>query len=435
MIVCTLLLFSLMAILLQFKNMVSTLRRTLMFKGLRCIVSAFCLVLISGLSVSGYPLLSMPDVANFASYWLNTDLPPECPWDINNDGKINLSDFAFFAQDSNTALSDMDLASGQFQQESPDGLATSPVYITRFSMSKFCVTNQQYVEFLDWAVTYHQATVKTDGVVYGACGTNSSTLSVPYCDTHDSNSLSQIDYLLTAGGNPVSGAGSGADMIINAFAVRIKAGRSMANDPMVMVSWYGAVAYCNWLSGQRGIQPCYSITDSNAACNFLYGSYRLPTEAEWQYAAHGGRLGRFPFGDDISHSLANYFSEPKVFPYDLGPEWGYNPAFDDGIFPYTAPVWSFKPNGFGLYQMAGNVSQWCNDWFCPMCATPLIGASNPTGPASGVLRVIHGGGWDNTADRCQIFYRGSGSPACRYGDVGFRVVWNPFMVALPPVQK
>jgi formylglycine-generating enzyme required for sulfatase activity len=270
------------------------------------------------------------------------------------------------------------------------------VTVDSFYMGKYELTNGQYCDYLNSAMSQGIIRV-TSGVVYKP----GSGTSYPYCDTSTSSSLSQIAH---SGG---------------VFTVRSKGGRSMANDPMVHVTWYGAAAYCNWRSQEEGKEQCYNL--SMLDCDFSKKGYRLATEAEWEYGARGGFSGRrFPWGDTISHSQANYRSE-SGYSYDVSPTRGYHPTWDDGVSPYTAPAGSFPANGYGLYDMAANVYEWCNDWYSSTyySSSPT---NNPTGPISGIYRVIRGGAWDYNAYYCRVATRYNYAPTGRSRTLGFRLV-------------
>ncbi len=131
------------------------------------------------------------------------------------------------------------------------------------------------------------------------------------------------------------------------------------NYPVHTVNWYDVVKWCNARSEKEGKTPCYNL--STWACNFAANGYRLPTEAEWEYVARGGLSGRrFPWGDTITHSQANYYSASWPS-YDTNPTRGCHPTYATGGHPYTSPAGAFAANGYGLYDMAGNVWEWCND--------------------------------------------------------------------------
>ena len=328
-----------------------------------------------------WPTSDFNDIAEIAADWLTPD--PRIP-----DDMVFVPGGTFEMGDS-------------FAEGYADELPVHTVTVDSFYMGKYEVTNQEYCQYLNSALGQGLITVSS-GVVYKA----GSGANYPYCDTSTKSSESQISY--------------SAEI----FSVRTKSGRSMVNDPMVSVTWYGAAAYCNWRSQQEGHDQCYNLSTWN--CDFSKKGYRLATEAEWEYAARGGLAGRrFPWGDTISHSQANYYSSGD-YAYDVSPTRSYHPAWDD-ILPYTSPVGSFPVTRYSLYDMAGNVLEWCNDWYQYTYYTGRPNPDvNPTGPATGTTRVVRGGGWGYNAPRncyCRVASRiYLSAPADRRYSIGFRLV-------------
>jgi formylglycine-generating enzyme required for sulfatase activity len=164
------------------------------------------------------------------------------------------------------------------------------------------------------------------------------------------------------------------------------------NRPVEKVRWHDAVAFCAALTTQ----------ERNAGRIPSHWAYRLPTEAEWEYAARAGRATRFSYGDDPNYT-------------ELG-KCAWSSANSAGA---THPVGQKHPNAWGLYDTHGNVAEWCADWYGTYAGGSAI---DPTGPDSGSLRVIRGGHWDSTAADCRAANRVSLDPEATPPYVGFRVV-------------
>ena len=170
--------------------------------------------------------------------------------------------------------------------------------------------------------------------------------------------------------------------------------------PMYYISWYEAIEFCNRMSKANGLTPCYSGSGENIKCNFDASGYRLPTEAEWEYAARGGHLskGYMYSGSDDVNSVA----------------WQKNTG-GDKIYP----VGQKDPNELGLFDMSGNVYEWCWDFFEPFTDSSK---ADPVGAASGEKRVMKGGSWGVGAYNSRSGYRQEFDPAFRSHSVGMRLV-------------
>ncbi len=173
------------------------------------------------------------------------------------------------------------------------------------------------------------------------------------------------------------------------------------NLPVEKVNWFDAVKFCNQLSVTEGLEPCYNL--KTWKCVFTNNGYRLPTEAEWEYACRAGTETDYHTGDGES-SLFNA-------------GW-YKKSSDSK----THPVKQMEPNTWGLYDMHGNVWEWCNDYYGKYSS---ISSRNPEGAQSGKYRVIRGGSYKSKKSDCRTANRQYMSPNARLKDIGFRVVRRP----------
>jgi formylglycine-generating enzyme required for sulfatase activity len=184
------------------------------------------------------------------------------------------------------------------------------------------------------------------------------------------------------------------------------------NLPVERVSWYDAIEYCNKRSQKEGLTPAYTRNGDNITWNRGANGYRLPTEAEWEYACRAGTTTPFSTGNNITTSQANYNGN---HPYNNNAKGEYRKK--------TTPVDSFAPNAWGLYDMHGNVWEWCWDWngyYESGSQTNPVGAVT----SSSSYRVTRGGSWAFYGRFLRSAYRGSCDPSFRPDDVGFRLARN-----------
>ena len=313
-----------------------------------------------------------------------------------------------------------------------DEIPLHNVYISPLYMATTLTTMTEYCAFLNSALAQGLIEVRSN-IVYGVGGTNI------YFYTHGANAYSFIEYA------------NNSFSVLNNRELR----------PVTSVRWFGAIAYCNWLSQTNGFDSCYTLTTGDL--DFTKNGFRLPTEAEWEYCAHGGLTNpycMFPWGTNSNPdgTYANW--EGSGDPYEVSSDYPNTTpvGFYNGALRYatnynwpgsqTSYQTSDGSNPFGLYDMAGNVWEWVNDWYASAyyayCTNNNI-VTNPPGPVTGDIftdygntayRGLRGGTWWNGGG--QQFYGYSrvsnrdpswslgptpdGNPDTAWFQVGFRVM-------------
>ncbi len=325
--------------------------------------------------------------------------------------RVELSGWAVRAEQAEVVPIMIDVPAGAFdmgrindgddQLFGNDAEILHSVSLNSYRIGMFEVTNQQYAYVLNWAL---------------AQGYLENSTHNPY----SGGSVYYLGHMLIDTESPYCQISFPCET----FVTEIRENEfSMSEHPVVCVTWFGAVAFCNWLSTIHGLSQCYYLTESDWVLdNRDAGGYRLPTEAEWERAAAWDGSKHWIYGYtsdtliDSAHCNAN---EPEwINPLGLIAEPKTSPiGWFDGVNPST--VNSISP--LGCYDMSGNAWEWCHDWYDSNYYN-ISPSSNPLGPETGSVRALRGGSWNSNKGNCRTARRNSAAPATADKEYGFRIV-------------
>lgn len=381
-------------------------------------------------------------------YWASTTLqnPTTKAWYLNTQFGITTYDLKTIrynvlcvrggTESTDVNLLEIPIPAGQFDMgdhfgfvdpnHPSDEMPNHNVKVNATYFGKTEITNQHFLSFLNSSLSKGTIEVKNN-IVYAVGDTNI------YCYTNQYASYYSIGF-------------DGKIFTINDFR---------ANHPVVGVMWFGAVAFCNWLSIKNGFSECYNL--KTWVCDYSKNGYRLPSEAEWEWAARGGHTNpyyNYPWGNDVDKTKANwdnsgdpYETTSAAYPFTT-PVGFYDGSLQlKSVFNWPSSVTNYQTangaNSFGLYDMAGNVWELINDWYSQnyYSTSPF---DNPRGPTIGFImpdgkpyRGMRGGNWYNgdivsgvsdghsrVSNRNPSYYRGPLDPNHPWYHIGFRVTRN-----------
>jgi formylglycine-generating enzyme required for sulfatase activity len=346
--------------------------------------------------------------------------------DTNQDARIDSADMVTVNINTSYTIQMILVPSGTFtmgaRDDGDDGTYRTPeelprhqVTLSPYEIGKYELTNGQYCQVLNWALSKGYLQNSGGGAYSGGDLYKNGNIVLKI-----ESSYCQIEY------------SSGS------FTWKYRDTQSMENHPVLMVSWWGAAAFCNWLSEMEGFSPAYSLSSwepvdkdpVTPGIQFTNG-YRLPTEAEWERAAGWDGSKRWIYGflsdDGNNTNQYNHYDEIGALNY-------MNPM-NLSAKPYTSPVGWFNgvnisPNGniqtvnghspVGCSDMSGNVLEWCHDWLS-LTYYSSGDMVNPTGPSGGTTHIARGGCWENFTMGCRTADRYSRFPVGAANDLGFRL--------------
>ncbi|MCF7920407.1 MAG: formylglycine-generating enzyme family protein [Candidatus Cloacimonetes bacterium] len=300
---------------------------------------------------------------------------------VADDGELNSTSEVWSFSTEAEGISDnlITVQGGSFQMGDTHGsgdadeLPVHAVTLSSFRIGKYEVTHQEVIDVYNWALDNNHIYYENFDVL------NSTGDPEVLLDLNDSDCAIEFIY--------------------NALVFSGSVYAASPEYPCIEITWFGAAAYCNFLSIIQNFDPCYNFVDWS--CNQAANGYRIPTEAEWEFAARGGvaEPDYIYSGSDICSDVA----------------W-----FTGNSTSNTHIAGLRQANGLGIFDMSGNVWEWCNDWYSATYYD-ISPVDNPAGPETGTGRVMRGGSFSSDDFYCRVSFRGSNTPFSSNENRGFRI--------------